>query len=216
MLILPWDAASPDEWRRWLGGTTFFGQLAVNNADPAAPPIVIPTHAVLEGDRLMVHLDLANPVWPSIRANPRVLFSVVGDDAYVPTTWRAGAGVPPEDGIPTTYYAAVQFTCDSELVDDLEGKAEFLRIQLRHLQPEGDYAQVAVGEPPYGSLIPGFRAIWLPIVEVAAKFKYDDHKPVEHRERVADLLIERSGPHDAGAAAQQWRRIAERGEPAAG
>jgi len=47
-----------------------------------------------------------------------VVMSVVDDYAYIPTTWRAKAGGPDEDGVPTSYYAAVQLTCQAEIVDD--------------------------------------------------------------------------------------------------
>ena len=212
MLIHPYDAAGPDEWRRWLGTTAPFGQLAVTNVDPAGPPLLVPTHAIVEGPELLVHLARPNPVWPSIVAHPRVLFSVVGDDAYIPSTWRAKAGGPDEDGVPTSYYAAVQFTCDATLVDDPEEKAELLRTQLRRLQPEGGHAAVDPSEPPYGRMLPGVRGIRLHIVEVTAKFKYDDHNPHAHRESVIARLTDRGEGHDLGAAAQQARRLEERGE----
>lgn len=102
MLIHPWDAAFPDEWCGWLGTTAPFGQLVVTNDDP--------------GEALLIHLARPNPVWPHIAAHPRVLISVIGDDAYVPSTWRAKAGGPDEDGVPTSYYATAQFTCDAEIV----------------------------------------------------------------------------------------------------
>ena len=78
MLIHPWDAAAPDEWRRWLGTTAPLGQLVVTNNDPAEAPIVVPTHAVIEGPDLLVHLARPNQAWPHITAHPRVLFTVRG------------------------------------------------------------------------------------------------------------------------------------------
>ena len=212
MLIHPWDSASPDEWRDWLGTTAPFGQLAVTNDDPDGAPIVIPTHAVVEGPDLLVHLARPNPVWPHIAARPRVLFSVIGDYAYIPSTWRAKAGGPDEDGVPTSYYATVQFTCDAEIISDPEAKAELLRTQLRHLQPEGDHALIDVNEPPYGRMLPGLQGLRLHIIDVVAKFKYDDHNPAEHRRAVIGRLMDRQGLHDPGAAVQQARRLDERGE----
>jgi transcriptional regulator len=212
MLIHPWDAAGPDEWRRWLGTTAPFGQLAVTSSDPAGAPILIPTHAVIEGSHLLVHLARPNAVWSHIQAHPRVLFSVIGDYAYIPSTWRAKAGGPDEDGVPTSYYATVQFTCDAVIIDDPEEKAELLRTQLAHLQPEGDHAAVDVRQPPYGRMLPGIRGLRLHVVDVVAKFKFDDHNPVEHRTRVMERLVSRGELHDPGAAAQQKRRLAERGE----
>jgi transcriptional regulator len=45
------------------------------------------------------------------------------------------------------------------------------------------------------------------VSEVDAKFKYDDHKPVEHRLWVVERLERRSHGLDAAAAAQQRRRV---------
>ncbi len=210
MLIHPWDSAEPDEWRAWLGTAAPFGQLAVTNSDPDGAPILIPTHAIIEGTDLLVHLARPNPVWAHVAAHPRVLFSVIGDYAYIPSTWRAKAGGPDEDGVPTSYYATVQFTCNAVTIDDPEEKAALLRTQLRHLQPEGDHAEVGVGLAPYGRMLPGIRGLRLQIVEIVAKFKYDDHNPIDHRVRVTGLLRDRGALHDAGAAAQQDRRLQER------
>jgi len=212
LLIHPWDSAGPDEWRSWLATTAPFGQLVVTHTDVREAPLVIPTHAVIDGDVLLIHLARPNPVWTHITAHPRVLFSVIGDYAYIPSTWRAKAGGPDEDGVPTSYYAAVQFTCDATVVSDAEEKAALLRTQLSHIQPEGGYAEVGADLPPYGRMLPGILGLRLQIVEVVAKFKYDDHNPLTHRENVSRRLIERGEFHDPGAAAEQTRRLNERGE----
>jgi transcriptional regulator len=146
-------------------------------------------------------------VWPHLETASEVRLSVVGDYAYIPTSWRAKAGGPDEDGVPTSYYTAVQFVCRPTIVDDPEGKAEILAAQLADFQPEGGHAPVAVDAPPYGRMLPGIRGVRLAVLRVEAKFKYDDHNPVEHRERVSDHLEERGHGLDAAAAAQQRRRL---------
>ena len=213
MLMHPWDASVyDDEWREWMGTTAPFGHLIVNNANPAHAPLAIPTHAVLDGEQLLVHLARPNPVWPHLETAQEVRFSVIGDYAYIPSTWRAKAGGPDEDGVPTSYYTTVQFVCRPAIVDSPEDKVALLRTQFAHIQPEGGYAAVEPDEPPYGRMLPGIRGLRLQILEVLAKFKYDDHNPIDHRVRVSTALEERGGLHDAGAAAQQRRRIRERGE----
>ena len=87
-----------------------------------------------------------------------------------------------------------------------------LRRQLAHFQPQGDHAQVAVDMPPYGRMLSGIRGLRLHITSVAAKFKYDDHNPQEHRARVAGRLETRGTGRDRSAAAQQRRRLEEIGE----
>jgi transcriptional regulator len=207
VLIHPWDAALDDEeWRAWLADGHDFGQLVVNGL-PGQPPTVVPTHFCVDGTVLLVHLARPNPVWANIDADPNVVVTVVDDYAYVPTTWRAKAGGHDEDGVPTSYYAAVQLRCRAEVVDDPAGKADLLTRQLAHFQPAGDHADVAVGALPYGRMLPGIRGLRLHVTGVAAKFKFDDANPPEHRTRVADRLDSRATGRDLGAAAQQRRRL---------
>jgi transcriptional regulator len=213
MLIHPWDAAlDAEEWQDWLTTTERFGMLAVNNLDPAQAPVLVPTHFSHTGEELLLHLARPNPVWPHLEAATEVRLAMVGDYAYIPSYWRAKAGGPDEDGVPTSYYTAVQFVCRPTVVDDPEAKAAILRTQLADLQPEGLHAEVAADGPPYGRMLPGIRGLRLAVLRVDAKFKYDDHNPVEHRERVIDRLNERDHALDTRAAAQQRRRLAAIGD----
>lgn len=101
----------------------------------------------------------------------------------------------------------MQFTCRAHVVDDPEAKAALLRRQLAHFQPDGDHAPVVADEPPYGRMLPGIRGLRLEVTEVRAKFKYDDHKPVEHRTAVAEHLTARAQGLDLSAARRQRRRL---------
>ena len=155
MLIHPWDAAlDAAEWQDWLATTDRFGILAVNNLDPTQAPIVLPLHFTLAGEELLMHLARPNPVWPHLQAAAEVRMSIIGDYAYIPTYWRAKAGGPDEDGVPTSYYTAVQFVCRPTIVDDPQAKAEILTAQLADFQPEGGHAAVAADAAPYGRMLP--------------------------------------------------------------
>ena len=213
MLIHPWDAAlDSSEWQNWLAGTDRFGILAVNNLDAEHAPMLLPIHFTLADGELLIHLARPNPVWVHLEAAAEVRLAVIGDYAYIPTYWRAKAGGPDEDGVPTSYYSAVQFICRPTIVDDPEGKAGILAAQLEDFQPEGRHAPVAVGEEPYGRMLSGIRGARLAVLRVEAKFKYDDSNPVEHRQRVSGYLDERHHGLDTGAAAQQRRRLAAVGD----
>ncbi|MGV9799570.1 FMN-binding negative transcriptional regulator [Mycobacterium sp. NPDC003449] len=213
MLIHPWDAAlDTAEWQDWLAATDRFGTLAVNNLDPTQAPLLVPTHFTSAGAELIVHLARPNPVWAHLEAATEVRLAVIGDYAYIPTYWRAKAGGPDEDGVPTSYYSAVQFVCRPTVVDDPAAKAEILGRQLADFQPEGRHASVGVGQEPYGRMLAGIRGLRLAVVRVEAKFKYDDANPVEHRERVIGHLEDRRRGLDVNAAAQQRRRLAAIGD----
>lgn len=208
MLIHPWDAArEPAEWQRWLAEHERFGVLAVNNADPAQAPLVLPTHFSVDGEQLILHLARPNLVWRHLAAGAEVRLAVTGDYAYIPSYWRAKAGGPDEDGVPTSYYSSVQFVCTAEIVDDPQEKADILVAQFADVQPEGGHAEVSVDDGPYARMLAGIRGLRLTVVRTEAKFKYDDHNPVEHRERVSTRLDERGRGLDRGAAAQQRRRL---------
>ncbi|MGK5550144.1 FMN-binding negative transcriptional regulator [Actinomadura kijaniata] len=207
MWVQPWDAALDEsEWRTWIADGHDFGQLTVNGL-PGHPPAVVPTHFACDGPDLLVHLACPNPVWAAIEHDPHVVLSVVGDYAFIPGPWRAKPATPPHDGVPTSYYAAVQFTCRAHIIDDPHAKAELLERQLAHFQPDGDHAPVAVDQPPYGRMLSGIRGLRLQVTGAVAKFKYDDHKPVEHRAAVADRLDQRGQVLDVPAARQQRRRL---------
>ena len=213
MLIHPWDAAlDPVEWQSWLASTDRFGMLVVNNLDPAEAPLVLPAHFTLAGSDLLLHLARPNPVWPHLETAAQVRLAVIGDYAYIPSYWRTRAGGPDEDGVPTSYYTSVQFVCRPTVVDDPQGKVEILTAQFADIQPEGQHATVAVDAPPYGRMLSGIRGIPLTVLRVDAKFKYDDHNPVEHRERVIDNLQDRGHALDADAATQQQRRLTAIGD----
>ena len=213
MFIHPWDAAlDRAEWQQWLAATDRFGVLAVNNIDPTQAPLVVPTHFTMHGDELLVHLARPNPVWPHLEASAEVRLAVIGDYAYIPTYWRAKAGGPDEDGVPTSYYASVQFVCRPTVVDDAAEKAAILTAQLADFQPEGGHADVAPEQAPYGRMLSGLRGLRLTILAVEAKFKYDDHNPVDHRERVIEHLEQRATGLDLAVAKQQRRRLAEVGD----
>ncbi|ARF54070.1 FMN-binding negative transcriptional regulator [Streptomyces gilvosporeus] len=211
MLIHPWDAATDDaEWQDWLA-THDFGQLAVNG--PAgAPPMVQPTHFAYDPARreVITHLARPNPLWRALEEHPTVLLSVVDDYAFIPGLWQADVDEPPEHGVPTSFYAAVQLTCTAHVVDDPEAKAALLQRQLGHFQPEGGSAPVRAGQAPYGRQLSGLRGLRLEVQEVRAKFKYAGKRSEAVQRRIAQRLAERNGPGDAAARGHQERRRAAR------
>lgn len=102
MFIQPWDAALDEaEWRSWIADGHDFGRLCVNGPPGRPPPVAVPTHFSGHAGDLLVHLARPNPVWTAVENDPHVLLTVLGDHAFIPGPWRAEAGTPPTDGVPT-------------------------------------------------------------------------------------------------------------------
>ncbi|MFI0219532.1 FMN-binding negative transcriptional regulator [Streptomyces lydicus] len=208
MLIHPWDAPADDaEWQRWLAAHDF-GQLAANGS-PGEPPLVQPLHFAYDPARreAVTHLARPNPLWAALEDRPTVLLSVVDDYTFIPGPWQAADDQPPEHGVPTSFYAAVQLTCTAHVVDDPEAKAALLRRQMGHFQPEGGSAPVTAGEAPYGRLLSGIRGLRLEVRDVHAKFKYGGKRSEAVQQRVSARLAERNGRGDAAAREHQQRRL---------
>lgn len=209
MLIHPWDRAGRDEWGPLLTRVGFGQLIAAGGGEDF--PVVVPTHFLYDGaDEVWLHLARPNPVWRPVQADPRVVLAVIADYTYVEAVWNADAGVPPELGVPTSYYSAVQLRCRAEIVDDPEGKLRILRAQVAHFEPAGSERT-----PPSSDiesdrrLLPGIRGLRLRVESVQAKMKYGGNKPIEQRRAIATRLAERDGPLDAQARAHLLRRSGE-------
>ena len=207
MLVHPWDAPlDEEEWRGWLLRHDF-GQL-IAPGDGRDLPIVVPTHFLYDGaTSVRLHLAKPNPVWAALAERPRAVLSVVDDYTYVPSAWQAEPGTPTELGVPTSYYATVQLSCDVEVVDDPEAKAAILRGQLAHHEPAGGYLEPDPGHEHFRRRLPGIRGLVLTVTSVRAKFKYGGNKEPAHRELLAERLADRDGPADSIAREHLLRRL---------
>ena len=208
MLIKRHDAAQDDgEWRAFLAAHDF-GELIASGRGHDVP-VVVPTHFIFDGAmEIALHLAKPNPVWERLEENPLAVVSVFGAYTYIPTGWNADAPIPPEEGVPTSYYAAVQAVCRFEILDSPEAIADILASQLAHFQSEGGHAPVDPVAGRYASQLPAIRGLRGQIVDVRAKFKFGGNKSREHRERIAERLVDRGAPRDADARAHLLRRMA--------
>ncbi len=196
-----------DEWREFVASQGF-GHLVAAGVEREVP-VVVPTQFVLDGDEVILHLVDKNPILEAIDEQPRVLMSVAGDWAFIPSSWKAIGEEDPLLGIPTTYYAAVQMEGSATIVSDPGEVAAVLRRQLAVLQPG---LEVADPLTAHEAQLRTIRAISIVIEEVRAKFKYGGNVDLGHREAVIAGLERRGGPRDLAAARQTRRRIDASGQ----
>jgi transcriptional regulator len=202
VLIHPWDAGlSEEEWVAFVRAQGFGHLVAAGRGRDV--PIVVPTQfALVSTEEVVLHLARPNPVWKALAENPAVVLSVAGDWAYIPAAWKAIGEEDPRFGVPTTYYAAVQLVADATVVDDAEGKAAILRIQLGTTEPGSGAADPL----EHGRRLNSIRGLRLAVRDVRAKFKYGGNVDDAHREAVAERLTGRQGPGDAAALDHLRRR----------
>jgi len=193
---------SEDEWREFVTSQGF-GHLVASGSGREVS-VVVPTQFVLDGDEMILHLVDRNPILEAIEEQPRVLMSVAGDWAYIPSSWKAIGEEDPLAGIPTTYYAVVQLEGSATIVSDPGEVAAVLRRQLAAIQPG---LEVADPLTAHGAQLRTIRAVRIGIEQVRAKFKYGGNVDVCHREAVIAELERRGRPGDLAAARHTRRRI---------
>lgn len=189
-----------DEWRSFVRAQGF-GHLIATGAGRDAP-VVIATQYVLEGELVLAHVAVANPILAALAERPTAMLAVAGDWAFIPSSWKAIGEEDPRLGIPTTYYAAVQLTCRVEVVADPDELSALLCCQLLRLQGDIEVAEPAIA---HRARLAGIRGLRCHVETVEAKFKYGGNVNEAHRRAVLARLEDRGGARD-GAAAQHLRR----------
>jgi transcriptional regulator len=202
MYIAPSDASfGEDEWRPFVESQGF-GHLVASGRDRDVP-VVVPTQFVLDGDQVFLHLAAPNPIFEALAEQPRVLLSVAGDWAFIPSNWRVAGDEDPAFGIPTTYYGTVQLIGTARVDRDPAAVAAVLRRQLAVIQPQ---VEIADPEVVHQAKLRVIRAVTIAVEEVRAKFKYGTGLDAAHSQAVIDRLRQRSGPGDLAAARHAVRR----------
>lgn len=166
-------------------------------------PVVVPTQFILDDDVVLLHLAAPNPVFEALAEHPRVLLSVAGDWAFIPSAWKAVEGEDPRLGIPTTYYGAVQLIGSARVDAGAAEVAAVLRRQLAVLQPGVDVADPAEA---HGAALAAIRAVRVTLEEVRAKFKYGGNVDDAHVAALVERLRARGAPGDLAAATHAVRR----------
>ena len=197
---------SDEEWQDFLR-THDFGQFIAPGAGRRLP-VVVPTLFVYErGEELMFHLARPNPVWAALEESPHGMLTVVGAYTYVTAAMNTGPEDPPEYGIPTSYYAAVQVAGRVELIDEPATLAALLNTTLNHFEP-GRGGHPVLPDNEYGKSLPAIRGVRLHFEDVRAKFKFGGNRRPEHRAAINESLRRRGRGLDLEAAEIQARRDA--------
>lgn len=196
------------EWRDFVARKAFGHLVATGRGRDVA--VVVPAPYFLDGNELCTHVARDSPILDALRELDRAVLAVSGDVAFIPSSWKATPGEDPALGIPTTYFAAVQLTGRTELVEEPGALAALLRRQLGAFQPEID---VADPEDAHARRLAAICGIVLYVDDVQARFKFGGNVDEAHRRHVLELLESRDLPEDRLAIPHVRARIAKDAPP---
>ena len=210
MLIHPWDAAlDPTSGRTGWPRPTGSGCSWSTTSTPPRRRWCVPAHFTLAGD------GAAASTWPgrtrSGRTCRRPRRSGWPWSATTPTSRRTG-GPRPAAPTRTACRPATTPRCSSCAGPPSSTTPRARRTSSPPNSPTSNPRAATPPSPstqaPYGRMLSGIRGIRLPVLRVDAKFKYDDHNPVDHRERVIDQPAANATTGSTpGPPTQQQRRL---------
>lgn len=153
---------------------------------------------------LLAHMAAVNPHWREF-ARGRTLAIFHGPHAYISPNFY----MQPAREVPTWNYAAVHAHGSPQLIEDRAGKLEVLdrssaEFERASAQPWG---RGNVEDARLDALLAGIVAFRLPITRIEAKFKMNQNKTPQDRERVRAQL--RAANHPELSAMADWMQAHE-------
>lgn len=193
------NALSDEAEVRRLVASVGAGELITGGPD--GYPLATRLPLVWKGDRVLLHLALANPHWRSIEPETRALLIVTGPEAYVSPSYYASKA---EHGrvVPTWNYSAVHLTGRLSVRSD----PDWLRAQvdlLTDTMETGLPHPWSVDDAPTSYVDQMLKAIVgleLVVERVEAKAKLSQNRSAEDRAGVVAGLSETGLPRDAQVA----------------
>ena len=203
------DRGTADDVLRLLDEAALVTLVAVDGDEPVVVPTPFSLQRTADGGTwpvIEVHLHRNNPFWSAVADGGPVTVSVLGPYAFIPHDWNPRSGAPPEDGVPTSWYAAASLRCRAELVEEPGELAGLVGRLVERVEPAGLDHSIDPAARPYGPLLGAIRGVRLHVEDVVAKSKFGGTRAPEQRRDVIGRLVARARPGDA--AVVDWARRA--------
>jgi transcriptional regulator len=155
--------------------------------DPAAPDAEIE-----------LHVARANPIHTVIAANPSVLLTCVGQDAYISPDWYVS-----ENQVPTWNYVAVHVTGTGRIMsaDELRAHVDRLSAQFENrLLPKKPWTTDKMDQQRLTAMLNGIVGIAVKVETVEGQWKLGQHKKAEDHDGVVAGLRAQNEPKSAALA----------------
>lgn len=177
-----------------------FGAIvAIDQGTPVSAHV--PLLVTGEGDKRCVefHVARANPLHDVIAANPRVLVTVWGPDAYISPDWYVSA-----DQVPTWNYVAAHLTGTARAMAPEQALDHVDRMSLafeRRLLPKKPWSTTKMTEQKRAMMLRAIVPIAIEVERIECSFKLSQNKTVTDRMEAARMLDWRGSHNERGMAA---------------
>jgi len=144
-----------------------YGTLAVSDGDT---PYSIPVNFVHKGDIIYFHGSLSGRKMKSLKANPKVSFSIVENFSIIASYFSSDEGL----ACPATqFFKSIIIDGKVTIVQDKHEKIKALTLLMQKLQPEGGYK--AFDDSLYEKMLNATAVLRIDIKYIRAKFKFGQH-----------------------------------------
>src|SRR5262249_4863114 len=155
-------------------------------------------------ERFYLHMGRGDEQVSALRSTGRATLVFQDILAVIPSYWvDAHYG-----GAATTYYRYAAFTCAARVIEEPAEVVSVLQGLMDRFQPEKGYEPLSAGSERYRKSVESLAIAELKVLSVDAKWKLGQNRPEAVRLEVAKRLRERGEGHDARAADEIERWIA--------
>jgi transcriptional regulator len=208
MYAHPAFKADPTLSRSLLAERGFGTLVAFDGVKPVASHLPFLFKPTNDGGEIELHVARANPIHEIIVANPRVLLTCTGPDAYISPDWYES-----ENQVSTWNYVAAHVTGLAAPMDPARLRAHVDRLSA-HFEarlPKKPWTLDKMDQQRLAAMLKAIVGIVIEVEAIEGQWKLGQHKGREDHDAVVAALRERG---EAGAAAVAGLMDAARGLPA--
>ena len=172
----------------------------VGSTGDAGTPVAAQVPLLVTGEgartRIEFHVARANPLHLIIAANPRVLVTVSGPDAYISPDWYVSA-----DQVPTWNYTAAHLTGTATTMAPDAALTHVENMSLafeRRLLPKKPWSTSKMTPDRRAMMLRAIVPISIEVERIECAFKLSQNKTVPDRIEAARMLDWRGSPGERG------------------
>jgi transcriptional regulator len=193
--VHPVFKADLDASRTLLVDRGFGTFVAFDGEKPVASHLPFLFRPTEKGGEIELHVARANPLHSTVAANPRVLLTCTGPDAYISPDWYISA-----NQVSTWNYVAVHATGTARIMSAGELRAHLVRLSAHFEErlPKTPWTLDKMDPQRLGAMMNAIVGMVVEVETIEGQWKLGQHKGQEDHDAVVAAL---RAQNDPGAAA---------------